>query len=150
MWYRVVADNENKTSGGMTSRRRRRLAAWLLVAWAMFWLVPMIQPCCQNLAVQGENASHKVAAQISSDAPKIGILDSTLPHDGFCQGLSAAEIIPLGTANAVTYRADFSFDTAPAAIVLAPRLAGVVIAYTPPAPPLSGAPLYLRHQRLLI
>ena len=151
MWYRVVADNESKTSHGMTSRRRRRLAAWLLVAWAMFWLVSVIQLCCQTMPAPRDDAGQWAAIQISADVTETGNPCGGAPQDGgVCQSVSVAQIGPFDTASAATYRAALSFDTAPAAIAPAPRHAGAVIAYIPSAPPLPGAPPYLRHQRLLI
>ena len=151
MSYRVVADNESKTSHGMTPRRRRHLAAWLLAGWAMFWLVSVIQLCCQTMPAPRDDADQWAAIQISADGTETGNPYGSAPQrEEFCQNLSVAVISPSDTASAATYRAALSFDTAPAAIVPAPRHAGAVIAYVPSAPPLSGAPPYLRHQRLLI
>ena len=151
MSYRVVADNESKTSHEMTLSWRRRLAAWLLVGWAMFWLVSVIQLCCQTMPAPHDDADQRAASQISADGTETGNPYGSVPQrEGFCQSVSVAAIGPSDTASAATYGAALSFDTAPAAIVPAPRYAGTVIAYIPSAPPLSGAPPYLRHQRLLI
>jgi len=151
MWYRAAADNESKTSREMTSRGRRHLAGWLLVSWAMFWLVSVIQLCCQTVPAPGDAADPWAAIQISSDETETGNPYGSAPqHEGPCQNLSVAAIDPSDTASAATYRAVLSFDTAPAATAPAPHHAAAVVAYVSSAPPLSGAPPYLRHQRLLI
>lgn len=149
MSYRPAADNAGNISHGMTSRRRRRLAAWLLLGWAMFWLFSVPEPCCRNLAV--DNADPLAAMEVSGDVTETGNPCGGAPQDGgVCQSVSVAQIGPFDATGAVPYRTDLSFDTALAAIVPTPRHAGTVIADTPSDSPLSGAPIYLRHQRLLI
>ena len=134
---------------GMVSRRPRRFAAWLLAGWVAFWLFTVIQPCCRNLAV--DEPGRLAAVQVSSDAAKTGIPCGNAPQDGeFCRSVSADQITPSDTAGAGAYRADLPFVVALVAIVSAPRHASAVIAHTTSTSPLSGAPLYLRHQRLLM
>lgn len=136
----------------MTSRRRRRLAAWLLVGWAMFWFITVIQPCSNLPAPQG-NADQRVAIQIGSDAMWNANLHGGAPmdDDGSCQTMSAVPITLPNTASVSNYYTDSWFVVShTASAAPAPRHAGVVIAHAASASPLSGAPAYLRHQRLLI
>jgi hypothetical protein len=115
----------------------------------MFWLVTVIQPCCGSLAVPQANADQRMAG---GDAMWLAHWHCGAPLDeGSCQSVSAALITPSNTASAGAHRFDLSPVIAlVASAAPAPRYAGVVIAHAPSASPLSGAPAYLRHQRLLI
>lgn len=80
------------TEGWTSAKNRRRYAAALLTAWAVFWLVLVGQPCCEALALppghtnsQGtSDASHPAghaqdghrANNNSPDCPELTAVDS--------------------------------------------------------------------------
>lgn len=135
----------------MTSRRRRRWAAWLLLGWAMFWLVTVMQPFCNDLAGPQASAEQRMAIPIGSDATWFANWHRGAPlGDGLCQGVSIATISASDTSTTAPYRPDLSFNVALPALASSPRRVGATVAYAPTDSPSPGAPLYLRHQRLLI
>jgi hypothetical protein len=146
-----ISDNGGSiTYATMTSQRRRRLAAWLLLGWAMFWLITVIQPFCSNLAGPQASAEQRMAIPIGSDATWFANWHRGAPlDDGSCQSVSVATISASDTST-VPYRPDLSFNVALPALASLPHRVGATVAYAPTDSPSPGAPLYLRHQRLLI
>ena len=150
MSYRIISDNGSSTTSGVTSQRRRRLAAWLLLGWAMFWLVTVIQPFCSSLAGPQANADQRMTIPTGSDAMWFANWHRGAPlDDGSCQGVSVATISASDTPTG-PYRPDLSFNVALPALTSLPHRVGTTVAYAPTDSPSPGAPLYLRHQRLLI
>lgn len=149
MWQRLNLDSGNRIASSMTPRRRRHLAAWLLVGWVAFWLVAAIQPCCQNPAV--DDASQWAAVALPGHPGKTETPCGSAPRDDqFCQGISIGKAGPFDTAGAVPDRAEPLSGIGLASIVPAPAPDGALIANTRTDFLPFGAPLYLRHQRLLI
>lgn len=149
MPHSIISPNGSSTGSGVTSQRRR-LAAWLLLGWVMFWLVTVIQPFCSKLAGREANAEQRTVIPMGGNTAKLGNWHREAPLDGgSCQSVSATTISASDTATS-PYRPNLSFNVAPAALASLPRRAGVTIAYAPSDSPSPGTPLYLRHQRLLI
>jgi hypothetical protein len=147
----LPSNNGSRAEHGMTSRRRRRLAGWLLLGWAMFWLVTVIQPFCNNLAGSQASAEKRMAIPIGSDTTWFANWHRGAPPDGgSCQGVSVATISASDTSTTGPYRPDLSFNVVLPALASLPRRVGATVAYAPTDSPSPGAPLYLRHQRLLI
>lgn len=138
------------TEGWTSPRNRRRYAAVLIAAWAVFWLVFVGQPCCEALALTPGHTK----SQSTSDASH---LTDTAQADGHgagsnpdCPEVTAHDIDIIDSTPAMVDRslavpfalADVTFTPTRNADSLQRELYG-----TPP-PPLIA--LYLRNLRLLI
>jgi hypothetical protein len=132
----------------MTSRRQRRLAAWLVLGWAMFWLVNVTQLCCSNLGTP-QLIAEAFALPIASVAMVQTGHGGAAKFDGYCESVSGMPITVHNAAAPPGDRIDVSPDVAVSATPL-PRRAGALAGHTRPLPPPPSFPHYLQYQRLLI
>lgn len=138
---------QNALPAGET--RRRRLGAWLLLGWAMFWLTTAIaQPfCCISFAVGAGGES--VTTQQFSDRLAVHT-DGKSPGGPECPNLAVPDAISPTAAAFAADRLDL-VAAPPAAPGTTARTYGpAVIAQYLLVPPPPHVPLYLRNQRFLI
>ncbi len=139
-------------TGMLTTGQRRRLGAWLLLGWATFWLMAVIEPCCRSFAVT--NGSDKPTPLLHAAGPVAHHVESpSLPSrsDTDCPDLSAAGPGIPNAVTAVTDRPDFPVTAPSVPLLFKPYGdARALLTSNVPHPPLSGAPLYLRTQRFRI
>jgi hypothetical protein len=131
---------------------RRRLGAWLLLGWAAFWLMTVVEPGCSRFAaVTGTDQPMSVIR----DANPATLLAESPPlsshSDTDCPDLGA--VCP-GASNAVakvTGRVDFLMTAPAVPIPLKPYDdAHAFLTSSVAHPPPPGAPLYLSTQRFRI
>lgn len=130
-----------------THNGRRSAAVWLLLVWAVFWLSATIQPYCRSATVDDARPwSAAPAKMVAGDLPC-----GSMSGDGeLCQGVSAAKVDPSDLTGPLAYRLDSPSDVSVVSVARAPVPADARIAYIRTDSPSSGAPLYVRLQRLLI
>ena len=134
---------------GPAPQRGRRLAAWLLLGWAMFWLVTMMPWCGTDLGGFLATASQHVVAD---DGIRSASLHDNLPvHEDCHSAVSDALMYRFSVASSGT---DI-FKSAPGSALAPSPLSSAfhpkeVIWRAASVAPLSGTESYLRHRRLLI
>lgn len=139
------------TKGWTAPRNRRRYAAWLVAAWAVFWLVLVGQPCCEALAVTPSDTKSQSASEASHPAVHAQLDGHGTDNDPDCPEVTAAAFGAIGSIVTAT-----TVDQP-----LVPFLASGDVASAPtagtdsrqrepsgiPPPPIA---LYLRNLHLLI
>jgi len=139
-------------SSMLAAGRRWHFGAWLLAGWVAFWLTAVLQPCCSSFAAK--SGSDEPTSVASAADPMTRHAESPSPPsypDTDCPDLSA---VGPGMPNAsamVTDRLDFLMTAPSVPFLLKPYDdARAILASNFPHPPSSGAPLYLRTQRIRI
>jgi hypothetical protein len=150
MWHLTTADGSRAVR--RVSNRRRRFATCLLLGWVMLSFVTVVQAYCGYSSGPQVNAGQEMAHEIGSDAMWSANRHCGAPFgEASCQDASAASVVPSNTANAGASRFELPSPIALAASAApSPLNVGLIRTRALSAPPLSGAPAYLRHQRLLI
>ena len=133
---------------GPASQRRRRLAAWLLLGWAMFWLAGMMPWCGTDLGGLHATAGQQVLADGS--IPPASRHDNLPVYEGCC-AVTDASTHEFSVASSTTdpFKSPSGSALAPSPLSSAFHPKAVIWRNASVAP-LSGAESYLRHRRLLI
>ena len=137
------------TEGWTAPRNRRRYAAVLVAAWAVFWLFLVGQPCCEALALTPDHAK----SQSTSDASYLtGHADPDRHGAGSNPDCPEVIVLDAGAINSTAATVDrpLAASVASADLTLTPTRDADSLQrelYGPPRPLIA---LYLRNLHLLI
>lgn len=128
---------------------RRRLGAWLLLGWVMFWFTTAIaQPfCCINFTV---GAGGKTAAAQQFNNHPVDHADDSSRDRPACPDLTLLDAISPTAAASAGDRLDLAIALPPADAIEPAGSGPVRLARYLSIPPPRHVPLYLRNQRFLI
>lgn len=136
-----------KTRDPAPAAGRRRIAAWLIMAWAASWLLTLLQPCCPGIS---GTAYFEATLAIAHPAAPAGVPPLNGERDPLCdtfvsqQLVSQDSTLPLpGRAKARAWTESFAYV---ATIDGAPEARA---AWADPMPP-PRVHVYLRNSRILI
>jgi hypothetical protein len=147
---RIQSAHESQT-GMPASGQRRRVGAWILLAWVAFWPIVAAQPHCSSLVSTGGSGEPMSVAN-AADPMMQRAGSPSLPLNSYtdCPELAAVRTVPTNAATAATERPEILMAAPYAPLPLTLHDARTVLTSNVPYPPSPGAPLYLRTQRFRI
>ena len=130
-----------------TAMTKRRLVAFcLLMGWALFAFSAILQPLCHTVFGESSERMSAMHGAAMQDMACAGESDEVV----HCEHVTAAQQGVPDLTIADRHRLDPPVDINRSALLAASVPLRITTSFNPAYPVVSGARLYLRHQRLLI
>lgn len=142
----LLPTTKSPSAAGQIARKRRQIAASLLVGWFAFWLTAVIAPSCESLMTNALAGQESTSSQYSVRGPAGGDYNDTPCPVSLTTAMPVLPVLmtapSCSTSQVVSHVSPAAFLPVPYAVE--PGVNGFGERSSPPIP------IYLRTARLLI